>query len=69
MDGFALVKRLRKLPQYMNVPMISMSGFPVYDDRQRALDAGFDQHLSKPLNLSTLVDTIGALLGKATAAQ
>ncbi len=58
MDGYELARRLRELPEYRAVPMVAVTGFASYDDRERSLEEGFDAHLSKPVDPATLTSTI-----------
>lgn len=58
MNGYELARLLRGLPEYDAVPMIAVTGFAMYDDRDRALEAGFNAHLSKPINPSELMQTV-----------
>jgi CheY-like chemotaxis protein len=53
-DGYELVRQLRKLPSCKTVSMIALTGYGQPEDRKRALDAGFDAHLVKPVELPTL---------------
>ena len=66
MNGYGLVEKLRALPHYLSVPIISITGFSFYDDRKRALDAGFDAHLAKPIDPGALLMTITNLSGATT---
>lgn len=61
MNGYELAEELRKLPQYRNVPMISISGFHMYADRERALQAGFNAHLVKPVSPPALLELVSRL--------
>jgi two-component system, chemotaxis family, CheB/CheR fusion protein len=61
MDGYAFAKRLRALPAYATIPMIAVTGFAEYDDRDRALSAGFDTHLKKPVDVVKLLELIERL--------
>jgi len=61
MNGYDLAKALRKLPEYETVPMVAVTGFAMFDDRERSLDAGFDAHLTKPIEPRALLDLIGRL--------
>jgi two-component system CheB/CheR fusion protein len=61
MDGYELAIRLRELPGYEAVPMIAVTGFSMYDDRRRALESGFNAHLTKPINPSALLELIKRL--------
>lgn len=61
MNGYDLAKALRKLPEYETVPMVAITGFSMFDDRARSLDAGFNAHLTKPIEPRALLDLIGRL--------
>jgi CheY-like chemotaxis protein len=61
MDGYALAKALRALPGYATVPMIAVTGFARYDDRDCALAAGFNTHLKKPIDPAKLIELISYL--------
>ena len=61
MDGYAFAKRLRALPAYATIPMIAITGFAEYDDRDRALSAGFNTHLKKPVDVVKLLELIERL--------
>jgi CheY-like chemotaxis protein len=61
MNGYDLAVALRSLPEYKHVPLIAVTGFSMYDDRGRALASGFDAHLTKPINPTTLLDLIKSL--------
>ena len=61
MNGYDLALALRSLPEYRDVPLIAVTGFSIYDDRGRALECGFNAHLTKPINPMTLLDLIKSL--------
>jgi CheY-like chemotaxis protein len=61
MDGYQLAIALRSLPGYRGVPMVAVTGFALYDDRERALKSGFDAHLTKPINPISLLDLLAGL--------
>ena len=54
MDGYDLVRRLRDLPATRDARIIAISGHAMPQDRARALEAGFDDHLGKPADLDAL---------------
>ena len=58
MNGYDLARTLRALPGYDNVPMVAVTGFSMFDDRKRSLDAGFNAHLTKPIEPRALLDLI-----------
>ncbi len=51
MDGYELARRLRELPGMSTVPLFAVTGYGQESDRQRARDAGFQDHLVKPVDL------------------
>lgn len=58
-DGYELVQQLAKLPLSQGVRKIALTGYGQPEDKQRALDAGFDQHLVKPVEIEKLVQAMG----------
>jgi CheY-like chemotaxis protein len=63
MNGYQLAEALRALPEYAGTPLVAVTGFTMYDDRERARLSGFDDFLSKPINPSDLLDTLKRLCG------
>jgi len=61
MNGYELARRLRKMPDYASTPMIAVTGYSMYKDQSQALESGFNAHLSKPVNPTTLLDLIEQL--------
>jgi CheY-like chemotaxis protein len=54
LNGYEVAKELRREPWGTGILLIALTGWGQDDDRQRAKDAGFDHHLTKPLDLDTL---------------
>ena len=65
MDGYEVVGRLRRLPQLARTLMVALTGFGQESDRVRALAAGFDEHLVKPVDLDTVHGVLRRRLGTA----
>ena len=64
MDGYELIRAIRALPpQQSGIPALSLSAFSSDSDRQRSLEAGFDEHLTKPTDLERLVSIIAQIIG------
>ncbi|HKG13368.1 MAG TPA: response regulator [Pyrinomonadaceae bacterium] len=63
MNGYQLAEALRALPEYARTPLVAVTGFTMYDDRERARLSGFDDFLSKPINPSDLIDILKRLCG------
>jgi len=66
MDGFEMIKRLRELDQYKSVPAIALSGYASNKDAKSALAAGFDAHVSKPVDPAELLRLINKLVKKSS---
>ena len=63
MNGYQLAESLRGLSDYRTTPLIAVTGYTEYDDRGRSLRAGFDAHLTKPINPSQLLELVSRYLG------
>jgi CheY-like chemotaxis protein len=68
MDGFELAQRIRALPGGSNVLLVALTGWGQDQDRRRTAEAGFDEHLTKPVDtgrLAALLATDGAEVSEA----
>jgi CheY-like chemotaxis protein len=63
MNGYELARALRATPEYGSVPMVAVTGFAMYDDRDRAIEAGFNDHLSKPIDPVSLTRAVHGIRG------
>jgi len=54
MTGYDLARRIRLRPDLANVYLVALTGFGQTADRDRALEAGFDEHMVKPVELAAL---------------
>jgi two-component system, chemotaxis family, CheB/CheR fusion protein len=61
MNGYELAKALRSQPGYEHVPMVAVTGFSMFDDRNRSLMAGFNAHVTKPIDPRSFLDLIEQL--------
>lgn len=71
MDGYALVRELRSREASCNespVPAVALTAFARSEDRERAFDAGFTEHLTKPIDPATLVTAVARLSRKRNVA-
>jgi CheY-like chemotaxis protein len=64
-DGFSLIKKLRSLPRDEggNIPAAALTAYTRPEDRLRALQAGFQIHLAKPVERAELVAAVATLAG------
>jgi CheY-like chemotaxis protein len=60
-DGYELARRLRAQPSTANLPLLAMTGYGRAEDQKRAVDAGFDTHLVKPVNVEEVLATLARL--------
>ena len=58
MDGLTATKLLRAEPGLQNLPIIAMTAHALVEERQRCLDAGMNDHVSKPIDPDALFATL-----------
>jgi len=58
MDGYEVARRIRASPGVRRPVLIAITGYGAPEDRQRALEAGFDAHTTKPVEYSTLASLL-----------
>ncbi len=61
MNGYELAAALRSKPGYEAVPMVAVTGYSMFDDRSRSLEAGFNAHITKPIDPRAFLDIIEQL--------
>jgi two-component system CheB/CheR fusion protein len=61
MNGYELAKALRASPGYENIPMIAVTGYSMFNDREQSLRSGFTAHMTKPIDPRALLDLIEQL--------
>ncbi len=57
-DGYEVCRRIRNLPHGMSAALVAITGWGSEDDKRRAREAGFDAHLTKPVELSQIEDYV-----------
>jgi CheY-like chemotaxis protein len=68
LDGWGTLRELRADERTRQLPCIAVTAFAAEQDRQRALDAGFDAYLAKPYRSRDLLELVEGLLGQTKAA-
>jgi CheY-like chemotaxis protein len=58
MDGYELARRLKAKPALRNVRLIAVTGYGQPSDREKALGAGFFEHVTKPFEFERLAELI-----------
>ena len=61
MDGYAVARTLRDLPELSHVYIAAVTGWGQEEDRRKAREAGFDSHFTKPLSPTVLEDVLGTI--------
>lgn len=69
MDGFEAIKILRSDPATADIPIIAISAWASAKHKERALDSGADEHFTKPVDLSRLIETINRFLHRQKSPQ
>ena len=67
-DGYEVARRLRADPATRGIRLIAVTGYGLPDDQRRVLEAGFDQHLVKPVMIGRLLEALTAAPAAAAAA-
>lgn len=64
MDGYEAVRQIRKLenPETANIPIVAITANAFEEDRQKALEAGMNEHVSKPIDLARLLEAVKKVL-------
>ncbi|NHZ88624.1 response regulator [Massilia sp. CCM 8733] len=57
-DGYEVARRMRADPATSKVRLVALTGYGQDSDRERALGAGFDAHLVKPVDMARLVEAL-----------
>ena len=64
-DGVTLMRELRRLPRFAELPIVAVTAQALTGDRRRFLEAGFDGVLTKPLDTRTFVAEVEELAQRA----
>lgn len=65
-DGYSLIGKVRSLPQEKGgaTPAAALTAYARDEDRKRALDAGYQMHIAKPVSSGQLINVIARLTGR-----
>lgn len=65
MSGFEALQEIRK--QERRIPIIALTAHTMQEDKRQCLEAGFDNHIGKPINRSELIDKVSQCIHHAQA--
>jgi CheY-like chemotaxis protein len=54
MDGFQVLREIRRDPALKSLRVVALTAFAMQGDRERALEAGFDDYITKPVTAAKL---------------
>ncbi|SAK99876.1 PAS/PAC sensor hybrid histidine kinase [Caballeronia pedi] len=60
-DGYRLARMMRARPDLAGTVLVAVTGYGLQKDREEALEAGFDHHFVKPLDISKLFSLVGTI--------
>lgn len=63
MDGWTAARRIRSMPELQHIKIIALTAHAMVGDRERALAAGCDDYVSKPIDLRELAGKLAQHLG------
>ena len=62
LDGYSVVRTLRKNPRFTRLKIVAVTAFAMQGDREKALTAGFDGYITKPIDTYHLEEEVQELL-------
>jgi CheY-like chemotaxis protein len=62
MGGFAVIRELRKTPELSKLKVIAVTSFAMKGDREKALEAGFDEYVTKPIDTRKFIELVKNIL-------
>ena len=62
MDGLEATRRLRADPRFISTPIVALTALVMPGDKERCIEAGANEYLSKPVNLKMLLKVIERLI-------
>ena len=66
LDGYHATRAIRRLDSAVRgIPILAMTANAMVDDRERCLECGMDEYVSKPVHAAEILSKVGALLSKA----
>ena len=67
LDGWSAAREIKADPVLAKIPLIAVTAHTLAGDRRKALEAGFDTYISKPINIHMFDVTVGKVLEQKQA--
>ena len=64
MDGFTVVRKIKENKEVSHIPVIALTARVMKGDREKTLEAGCDDYISKPIEPEKVLETIVKMLGE-----
>ena len=64
MNGYAVIRELRKNPELRKIKTIAVTSFAMKGDREKALQAGFDEYVTKPIDTRRFAELVEEILSR-----
>ena len=66
MDGYTATREIRTLndPKCVNIPIIAMTANAFEEDRKRAIKAGMNGHIAKPISADVILESLDQIFGR-----
>lgn len=62
MDGWGMLREMRANPRNAHIPVIAVTALAMQGDRERVLEAGFNEYIAKPFRLDSFVNQLKACM-------
>jgi CheY-like chemotaxis protein len=69
MDGYEIARAIRRMPESGNPVLVAVTGWGASEDRARTKQAGFDEHLTKPVDISMIELLLRSLPARTPSAN
>lgn len=68
-DGYEVARQLREDPSTRHIGLVALTGYGQLEDKRKAIEAGFDEHLTKPVDLEALEEAIAFVASRDRPAR
>ena len=69
LDGYETIRRIRAMPQFESLPIISLTAKAMKGDREKSIAAGASDYITKPVDTDKLVSLLRVWLYDRSAVQ
>jgi len=66
MDGYETMREIRRMSQFAHLPMVAVTAKAMVGDREKCLEAGASDYVSKPVDIDQLLAVLRVQLGRST---